>query len=370
MTRMDAVERASGLVQTAIAPSVREWETSAAYPRAVAAESGLTGLFAPADAGGLELSYAEGMRVFEELGRGDAAFAFSLSMHNAVSAAVALAAPQDVRERWARPLAEGAALGGFSLTEPHAGSDAAAIRTIALRDGESWTVSGQKAWVSLAGEADLFLVVCKTSHDPGHRDIAVVAVERDAPGVSFPRIYDKAAATFLPIGDMVLKDTPCRPVIAAGEGMRAALGAIDVARCDIAAIACGLQAEAIDIALRHARDRMAFGQPVLDFQGIQWQLADLETDLVASRLLVQRAADLLGSPEGPVAVAHAKRFAPDAAVRAAVTASEVLGAYGWLHDTPLPRFIALAKMLQVVDGTAEIQRVVIGRDLARRAARV
>jgi alkylation response protein AidB-like acyl-CoA dehydrogenase len=152
--------------------------------------------------------------------------------------------------------------------------------------------------------------------------------------------------------------------------MSAALSAIDIARCDIAAISCGLQAEAIDIALRATRDRHAFGHPVLEFQGIQWQLADLETDLVASRLLVRHAADLLGSPPGRVAVAHAKRFAPDAALRAAVTASELLGAYGWLHDHRPARFIALAKMLQVVDGTAEIQRVVIARELDRRATRL
>ena len=367
---MNPVEQAQTLVRETIAPQVRGWEATGRYPRSVAASSGLTGLFCPAEAGGLGLSFGEGMAVFEELGRGDAAFAFSLSMHNAVAAAVATAAPPDVARRWARPLAEGGALGGFSLTEPHAGSDATAITSRARPDGDGWRVSGRKAWVSLAGEADLFLVVCKTSDQPGHADIAIVAVERDADGVSFSDPYDKAAAAFLPIGEMLLEDAPCRLVVAPGSGMSAALSAIDIARCDIAAISCGLQAEAIDIALRATRDRHAFGHPVLEFQGIQWQLADLETDLVASRLLVRHAADLLGSPPGRVAVAHAKRFAPDAALRAAVTASELLGAYGWLHDHRPARFIALAKMLQVVDGTAEIQRVVIARKLDRRAARL
>jgi alkylation response protein AidB-like acyl-CoA dehydrogenase len=362
-----AVETARRIARETIIPNVREWEAAAAYPRDAVEASCLTGLFAPPERGGLGLGFPEGMAVFEELGRGDAALAFSLSMHNAVAAAVAGAAPPAVADRWAEPLARGTALGGFSLTEPHAGSDAAAITTLARQTADGWRISGRKAWVSLAGEADLFLVVCKTSPEPGHRDMAIVAVEGRASGVSFPRIYDKACAAFLPIGEMLLEDAPAELVVPAGAGMRAALGAIDVARCDIAAIACGLHAEALDLALAATRDRAIFGGRVLDLQGVQWQLADIATDLEASRLLVGKAAAALGGEAGPVAVAHAKRFCPDAALRAAIAASELLGAYGWLNDGPLPRFIALAKMLQVVDGTAEIQRVVIARDLVRRA---
>jgi hypothetical protein len=140
-----------------------------------------------------------------------------------------------------------------------------------------------------------------------------------------------------------------------------------VARCDIAAIANGLHAESLDVALRYGRDREVFGGPVIEHQGIAWALADAATDLEAGRMLTRRAAWRLGTPEGSVAAAHAKRFCPDAALRAAILASEVLGAYGWLDDHPLGRFISLAKMLQVVDGTTEIQRIVIARDLARHA---
>jgi alkylation response protein AidB-like acyl-CoA dehydrogenase len=197
--------------------------------------------------------------------------------------------------------------------------------------------------------------------------MAIAAVDREAPGVQFPRLYDKAASAFLPIGEMTLTGTPCTLLVPPGSGMQAALAAIDVARCDIAAIACGLHAESIDVALRYAHERPAFGQRVLDFQAIRFGLADAETDLAASRLLVRQAAERLGTAAGPVAVAHAKRFAPDAALAAAISCSEVLGAYGWLNDHPLARFIALAKMLQVVDGTAEVQRLVIARELDRRA---
>jgi len=361
------VDRARRFVEEQVRPNLEAWDREARYPREAVRGSGLTGLFSPASSGGLDLPYPEVMDVFEELGRGDAALAFSLSMHNAIASAVTRSGDDELKAAWGGRLSSGEALGGFSLTEPHAGSDAAAITTRATATAEGWRVNGRKAWVSLAGEADLFLVVCKTSDEPGHRDIAMLAVEREGGGVSFPTIYRKAASDFLPIGEMVLADAPGRLLAPPGQGLRAALGAIDVARCDIAAIANGLHAEALDVALRYGRDRRVFGQRVIDQQGIRWALADAETELVAGRLLTRRAAELLGTPEGSVAVAHAKRFCPDAALRAAILASEVLGAYGWLRDHPLARFIALAKMLQVVDGTAEIQRVVIGRDLVRRA---
>ncbi len=364
---MDAVELAARFVRKQVRPALDDWEQDARYPREVVRGSGLTGLFSSAEFGGLDLSYPDGMAVFEELGRGDAALAFSLSMHNAVAAAVTQAGSEKLSERWGSRLVSGEALGGFSLTEPQAGSDATALTTKAVETEGGWRVTGRKAWVSLAGEADLFLVVCKTSDEPGHRDIAMLAVERESDGVSFPTIYRKACADFLPIGEMVLKDAPATVLAPPGQGLRAALRAIDVARCDIAAIANGLHAEALDVALRYGRDRQVFGQRVIDHQGIQWALADAETELVAGRLLTRASAKRLGTPEGSVAVAHAKRFCPDAALRAAVLASEVLGAYGWLHDYPLARFIDLAKMLQVVDGTTEIQRVVIARDLLKRA---
>lgn len=359
---------AAAFVNDVVRPGVEGWERAGAYPRAAVAASGLTGLFSPVEHGGAALGFPAGMDVFEELGRGDAALAFSLSMHNAVAAAVCASGESALVERWGRRLVAGAALGGFSLTEPQAGSDATAITTLATEGADGWTVTGRKAWVSLAAEADLFLVACKTARATGHADIALLAVDAGAPGVSFPVRYRTAAATFLPIGEMQLDGARATLVAPPGQGMRAALGAIDVARCDIAAIACGLHAEALDIALRHTRDRRAFGRALLELDTMRFALADVLTDLEAGRLLTQRAAGLLGTPAGTTATAHAKRFCPDAALRAATACSQALGAYGWLEDTPLPRFQSYAKMLQVVDGTAEIQRLVLGRELARMAA--
>jgi hypothetical protein len=368
VTADDAVRRARELARDVIAPGIPAWERERRYPREVAAGSGLTGLFSPAEYGGLDLSFPDGMHVFDELGRADAAFAFSLSMHNAVAAAIARSGGE-IAKRWGAALVAGEALGGFSLTEPHAGSDATAITTRAVPDGDIYRITGRKAWVTLAGTADVFLVVCKTADDPGHRDIAIAVVAREDPGVSFGDPYLTACARYLRIGEMTLDAAPAVLLAPPGAGMRAALSAIDVARCDIAAIACGLHAQALEIAVDHAHTRMAFGKPLIDQQGVAFALADSATDLEASRLLVRQAAERLGEDGGSVAVAHAKRFAPDAALRGAIAASETLGAYGWLDDHPLARFITLAKMLQVVDGTAEIQRLVIARDLSRRSRR-
>lgn len=364
----DAVQLAKEFVRSVVRPSIDAWEQSGSYPRQAVKESGLTGMFAPAEQGGLDLSFPEAVGVFEELGRGDAALAFSMSMHNAVASAITRFGDDEVRGAWADPLVSGEALGGFCLTEPHAGSDATAITTLATQaDDGSWTVSGRKAWVSLGGEADVFLVVAKTSTEPGHRDVAMMVVAGDAPGVSFTEPYRKASANFLPITEMALDGAPAHVLAPPGSGMQAALGAIDVARFDIAAISNGLHAESLDVAMRYGLERQVFGKPVVEHQGIAWMLADVATELEAARGLTRRAAELLGSKDGTVAIAHAKRFGPDVALQAAIRCSEVFGAYGWLHDHPMARFIALAKMLQVVDGSTEIQRVVIARDLVRRA---
>lgn len=356
-----------------VAPGVDRWDEAAAFPRdaaLAAAKAGLLGLFAPKEVGGQGLTFAQGMPVFEALGAGDASYAFALSMHNAVAATVGRFAQPAVRERWAGELTAGRALGGFSLTEPHAGSDAAAITTRAMPDGDGYRVTGRKAWVSLVGEADLFLVACRTGTERGTGDVLMVAIPREREGVSTERVYRKMASAFLPIGEMALDGVrvEAEEVLAPpGAGFAAALGAIDVARVDIAAIAVGLAEAALDIALRHARDRAAFGGTILDLQGIRFALADVATDIAAGRLLYMDAAAKLGTPAGTVAAAHAKRFCPDLALHGALECSEVLGAYGWLLDTPLPRLIANARMLQSVDGTAEIQKVVIARALDRRA---
>ena len=357
-----------------ICPNVDQWESSLDYPvdaAAEAAKNGLLGLYCPKEFGGQGLSFAEGIPVFEELGRGEGLYAFSFSMHNIVSFAICTFGQEKLRDHWAPKLTSGKALGGFVLTEPQSGSDAASVRTKAVinKDG-SYTINGSKAWVSLADVADIYLVVVKTSDKPGKDDIAMVAVPKDTPGLSFGKPYDKLISSFLPIADMFLENVtvPAENVIfPPGKGLSGSLMAIDIARTSIAAGCCGLISSSLDLALTFARDRKMFGRSELEFQGIQWMLADVATDLEVSRLLYKNAARLIGTPEGTVAAAHAKRFAPDAAQRATATCMQVLGGTGLLTPSAIERNYRIAPVMKMVDGTTEIQRVVIARSLQKYA---
>lgn len=358
-----------------ILPEVTSWEATTRYPRKAAltaAADGLLGLYCPTEFGGQGLSFSEAIPVFEEFGRGAGLYAFSLSMHNIVAYAVSGFGQPSFRNAWMLRLTTGASLGGFVLTEPQAGSDAAALRTCAeIGSDGSYTLNGSKAWVSLAGVADLYLVVVKTNPEPGHKDIAMVAVPRETVGVRFSEPYDKLVSPFLPIADMFLENVTVpadHVILPPGQGLSGSLMAIDIARTSIAAGCCGLISAALDTALIYARDRKIFGKSELDFQGLQWMLADVATDLEASRLLYRHAAELLGGHEGTVAAAHAKRFAPDAAVRATGTCMQMLGAYGLLVPYALERMYRIAPVMKVVDGTTEIQRVVIARALEQYAS--
>jgi len=358
-----------------IKPNVDAWNKAGTWPRAAsdaAGAAGLTGLYAPEEWGGQGLPLAEGIRVYEELGKGDGAYAFALSMHNICTFAVCGYGTDAFKEKWARDLTAGRKLANFALTEPQSGSDAVTMYTRAqINDDGTWTINGAKAWVSLAGEADVYLTVVKTSDAPGHRDMAMIAIPKDTPGLSFGPRYETPSYEFLPLSEMYLENVTVPEeniILPIGQGFQGALMAIDIARVSIASGCCGLMEAALDTALAYALRRKMFGGVNLDLEGIQWMLGDVATNLEASRLLYREAARKLGTPEGPVMAAHAKRFVPDAAVEAANTCTQVLGGMGLLKPYGLDRLSRLAQMLRIVDGTTEISRVVIGRALQKRAA--
>lgn len=357
-----------------VSPGVDAWNAAGVWPRQAsdaAASLGLLGLYCPEEWGGQGLSLADGIRVYEELGKGDGAYAFTLSMHNICAYAVCGFATDQLKAEWAKDLTSGRRLANFALTEPQSGSDAATMFTRArLNEDGTWTINGAKAWVSLAGEADIYLTVVKTSDEPGHRDMAMIAIPAGTSGLSFGPRYDTPSYRFLPLGEMYLKDVTvpaANVILPPGRGLQGALMAIDIARVSIAAGCCGLMQTALDIALAYSSRRQMFGGVSLDQQGIQWMLADVATDLEASRLLYRNAAAALGTPEGTLLAAHAKRFAPDAALDAVNTCTQVLGGMGLLQPYGMDRLSRLAQMLRIVDGTTEIARVVIARSLRKRA---
>lgn len=370
------VEAARAHVREVVAPGVDAWQKLDRFPQdavANAACRGLTGLWAPVERGGQALTFPQTAPIFEELGRGDGMYGFTLSMHNLVTMAASSVDPESSAGRWTERLTSGQALGSFLLTEETGGSDPiGSMTTRAIKDGDGWVLDGGKAWVSLAGDADVYAVVCRSGDaERGIKDMMMVLVQADDPGVKVTRIYDKSTASFLPIGDIEFTDVRLdagRVIAPAGQGFQLAMAAIDVARLNIAAGAVGLAAAALDIALEHTAARTLFGDTVLNLQAIQFALVDVETSIQAGRLLYQRAAELMHQPGGTLAVAHAKRFCPDAAVDAAITCTRVMGARGSLNDHPMPRLLAIAQLLTMVDGATGVQRLLIGRDLLRRAA--
>ncbi len=358
-----------------ITPNVDAWNADKAWPRSAsdkAGAMGLTGLYAPEEWGGQGLPLSEGIQVYEQLGLGDGAYAFALSMHNICAFAGCGYGTDAFKDQWARDLTSGRKLANFALTEPQSGSDPMKMYTRATVNGNgTWTISGAKAWVSLATEADIYFTVVKTSDTPGHKDMAMIAIPADAPGIGFGPLYDTPSYSFLPMSEMYLdkvvvsEDNIILPI---GQGLQGSLMAIDIARVSIASGCCGLMQAALDTALSYSKNRKMFGGKNLDLDGIQWMLGEVATDLEASKLLYRKAAEALGSPEGPLMAAHAKRFVPDAAVKAANICTQVLGGMGLLQPYGLDRLSRLAQMLRIVDGTTEISRVVIGRALQKRAA--
>jgi len=371
----DILSAARSHCDEVIKPNVDAWNESGVWPRDASDKAGalgLTGLYAPTEWGGQGLPLGEGIRVYEELGKGDGAYAFALSMHNICTYATCGFGTEAFKAKWAKDLTSGRKLANFALTEPQSGSDATNMYSRAvINDDGTWTINGAKAWVSLAGEADVYLTVVKTSDEPGHKDMAMIAIPKDAKGVTFGPRYETASYEFLPLAEMYFDNVVVSEeniILPIGQGLQGSLMAIDIARVSIASGCCGLMESALDTALAYSKNRKMFGGKNLDLEGIQWMLGDIATDLEASRLLYRAAANALGTPEGPLMAAHAKRFVPDAAVNAANTCTQVLGGMGLLKPYGLDRLSRLAQMLRIVDGTTEISRVVIGRALQKRAA--
>jgi hypothetical protein len=371
----EILDRARQHCTDVIKPNVASWNAARQWPRDAsdkAAALGLTGLYAPPEWGGQGLSLGDGIRVYEELGKGDGAYAFTLSMHNICTFAVCGFGSEALKKQWAKDLTAGRKLANFSLTEPQSGSDASTMYSRARINGDgTWTISGAKAWVSLAGEADIYLTVVKTSDAPGHKDMAMIAIPKGSKGLCFGPLYDTGSWNFLPVGEMYLDNVTVPEdniILPVGKGLQGSLMAIDIARVSIAAGCCGLMEAALDTALSYTKCRKMFDGTALDLDGIQWMLGEVATDLEASRLLYRAAANALGTPEGPLLAAHAKRFVPDAAVKAANICTQAMGGMGLLTSYGMDRLSRLSQMLRIVDGTTEVSRIVIGRALKKRAA--
>jgi len=334
--------------------------------------AGLTGVPTPEEHGGLGLGYFDYALVLEEIAKVSAAYGVSVAvtgLPQVILSAMGTAAQQ---ERWLPGLASGELLGAFCLSEPDSGSDAGSLKTTATRDGDHYVLQGTKFWITHGGYADIYVVMARTG-GPGPKGVSAFLVPGDAPGLSFGKKEEKMGMRASPTVEVVLDGVrvPATDRVGAeGQGFSVAMRALDSGRITIAAISVGLAQAALDVAASYATERKQFGKAIIDFQGVGFMLADMAIRIEQARLLVHKAAWLKdhGRPFSHVA-AMAKCAATDCAMSVTTDAVQVLGGYGYTREYPVERFMRDAKVMQIVEGTNQIQRLVISRHLRKQASR-
>jgi len=359
------------LAAAELAPKAAAYEHDARFPREVFRTLGKAGLLSlpyPEEHGGGGQPYEVYLQVLEELASAWLTVALGVSVHTLSCYPLATFGTEGQRSRWLPDMLGGELLGAYCLSEPQSGSDAAALRTRAVRDGDRYVVSGTKAWITHGGVADFYSLFVRTSDD-GPRGISCLLAPGDTAGLSAAPPEQKMGFKASPTAQIILDAARVpadRLVGEEGQGFTIALAALDSGRLGIAACAVGLAQAALDTALDYARERAQFGRPIVEFQGLSFLLADMATQLEAGRALYLAAARRrdAGLPFGKEA-AMAKLFCTDMAMQATIDAVQVLGGYGYVADYPVERYLREAKALQIVEGTNQVQRMVIGRHLAK-----
>jgi len=363
--------------QREIAPVAAELDRAPHFPWATLrrmGDMGLLGILTPEVYGGLGLDHLTYAVLLEEIAAADAAHATIASVTNGMPQALLVAHGDETqRERWLPLLASGAWIGAFCLTEAHAGSDAAALRTRAERVDGGYLLNGSKAWITSGGEAQLYLVLAKTDVDAGARGVSAFLVEKGAPGLTFGAPERKmgqhaAVTTSLRFDDLFVPEA--QRLGPEGQGFVMAMSALDGGRIGIAAQSLGIARAAFEAAARYADEREAFGQPIREFQGVGFKIADMAVRIDAARLLTQRAAWLVDRGfRATKEVSMAKLMASEAATFVCDAAVQIFGGYGYSADYPVERYLRDARVTTIYEGTSEIQRIVIARQVRRELAR-
>lgn len=354
-----------------VGPRAAEAERTGRFPRELFDQMGrmdLTGLPFAEDVGGAAMPSTIYLQVIERLSGAFLAVGLGLSVHYLASWVVDTYASPELRKRIVPKLASGEWLGAYSLSEPGSGSDAAGLTTRAVRDGDEYVVNGTKAWVTHAGLADVYVLMCRTGEDKS-KGISALVIPGDTRGLSFPPPEKKMGMSASPTGQLVFTDVrvPVTNLLGEeGQGFSIALTALDGGRLGIAASAVGLAQAAVDHAVRYARTREQFGRPIGEFQGLAFMLADMATKVASSRALYLDAAGRRDRGDDfSTLAAMAKLASSDAAMEVTTDAVQVFGGYGYTTDYPVERLMREAKVTQIVEGTNQVQRLVISRNLLR-----
>ncbi|MFD7244861.1 acyl-CoA dehydrogenase family protein [Streptomyces massasporeus] len=352
-----------------IVPSAAEEEDAGRFPRelfTLLSQSGLLGLPYDSEYGGGDQPYEVYLQVLEELAAARLTVGLGVSVHSLASYALAAYGTKEQQVEHLPAMLGGGMLGAYCLSEPHSGSDAAALRTRAVRDGDDWVITGTKAWITHGGIADFYTVMARTG-DEGPRGISAFLVPGDAEGLSAAVPEKKMGMKGSPTAQVHfdgVRVPDARRIGEEGQGFAIALSSLDSGRLGISACAIGVAQAALDEAVTYAAERRQFGKPIADFQGLRFMLADMATQIEAGRALYLAAARLkdAGRPFAKQA-AMAKLHCTDTAMRVTTDAVQILGGYGYTADFPAERYMREAKVLQIVEGTNQIQRMVIARHL-------
>ena len=354
-----------------IAPHCREWDEGQGFPRELFAqmgELGLTGVVWPTEYGGAGMSYLDLVVVMEELSRADAGVALSVAAHSGLCCAhLNQAGTAEQKRRFLAPLARGERIGCWGLTEPGSGSDAGSARTSAVRDGESFVLNGSKTFITNGGIADVAVVVAVTDKRRGKHGVSAFIVERGTPGFRAGRKLDKLGVRSSDTSELFFEDcrVPAENLLGQeGQGFIDTLRILDGGRIGIAAFCLGIAQASYEAAASYARERRQFGRPIADFQATQFKIADMATRIQAARLLTLEAAWRRDNRlEHTLQASMAKLFASEAAVAAAMEAVQIHGGYGFTKEYPVERYLRDSKVGTIGEGTSEIQRLVIAREL-------
>ena len=361
-----------------IAPHSAAWDRDSYFDRSVITkmgELGFLGMMIPEEFGGLSLPTTTYIVALEEIAASDASVAVAMSVHNSLPTQMLLRWGSDAqKERWLAPMARGELLGAFALSEPEAGSDAASLTTQAVRDGDCWVLNGTKAWVTSGSEADVLIVMARTD-SPGERrgarGISAFVVTPDLPGFKVGKKEDKMGLRASPTVQLELSNlrVPAGNLLGReGAGFTMAMQSLDNGRLGIAAQAIGIARCALEHATIYAGERRQFGKPIKEFEAIQFKLADMATRIAAARALLYQAAAAKDRGEQITQYSSmSKLFASETAMWVTTQAIQIFGGYGYVKEYPVERLFRDAKVTEIYEGTSEIQRIVIARELYSRS---
>jgi acyl-CoA dehydrogenase len=365
-------ELAHEFAEKEIRPKAAEYDEHATHPAEIVAkahEVGLMNLHVPAEYGGPALSLVEGALVMEELCWGCSGIGTSITCSGLGTGPVGIAGTDEQKRTWLAPLIEEPLLASFGLSEPDAGSDVARIKTTAVRKGDEYVLNGSKTFITNAGYAAWTVVFAKTDPDGDHRGLSAFVVPMDTPGVTIEKHLDKMGQRATDTSAFAMTDVVVPAANRLGEegdGFKIAMQTLDTTRPATAIGAVGVARAAYEYACEYSKERVTFGQPIAMNQGVNFLIADMATNIEAARLLCWQAAWMLDSGHGRKATLYssmAKRFAADIAMEVTTDAVQIFGGYGYIKEYPVEKLMRDAKLYQIYEGTSQIQRLVIARDI-------